>query len=196
VSTVRKNYWRFVQCSALRLPRSEPAELSHHKNVIRTSHPMTKLMQRAVIRFFTLTGFRPQQIQTEFSDVYHGQTFQLRALEKWHKHFADRRRDLKMNRGRGDPRKLTLWAQLLHEKPVGSGKAICRRRMIPRQHVSECYTRNWSCQSSIYACFYTISTRTRWQNGSPYHTNQCMSCDWMRIKISGIFFPEMNLGSF
>jgi hypothetical protein len=43
---------------------------------------MSKLEQRAVVRFFALKGLRPQQIQIELSDVDHEQTFQLPAMEE------------------------------------------------------------------------------------------------------------------
>jgi hypothetical protein len=38
---------------------------------------MRKLEQHPVIRFFTLKGLQSQEIQTEFSHVYHEQAFQL-----------------------------------------------------------------------------------------------------------------------
>jgi hypothetical protein len=45
---------------------------------------MIKLEQRAVPCFFILKGLRIQQIQTELSDVYHEQVFQLPVVKKWH----------------------------------------------------------------------------------------------------------------
>jgi hypothetical protein len=58
VSAARKNSLWGIQDH----PRYKPAEPSHHKNVKHTSHPMSKLEQRAVIRLFPLKGLRPQQI--------------------------------------------------------------------------------------------------------------------------------------
>jgi hypothetical protein len=55
---------------------------------------MTKLKQRVVIPFFILKGLRPQQIQTELSDMYHGEAFLSPAVETWPLRFADRRRNL------------------------------------------------------------------------------------------------------
>jgi hypothetical protein len=54
-----------------------------------------------VTGFFTLKGFRPSQIQTKLSDVYHEQVFQLWAVERWHLHFVDKTRDLDDSPGVG-----------------------------------------------------------------------------------------------
>jgi hypothetical protein len=44
--------------------------------------------------FCPVTGLRPQQIQTELSDLFHEHTFQMQAVEKWRLRVADRTRDL------------------------------------------------------------------------------------------------------
>jgi hypothetical protein len=73
---------------------------------------MNKLKQSAVTRFFDLKGLRPQQIQTELSDTYHEQAFELLAVEKWHFRFADRTRDLEDESRSEQPTKIDSWPQL------------------------------------------------------------------------------------
>jgi hypothetical protein len=56
---------------------TNPLNRPFAKNWKRPSHPMGKLEQPAVICFFALKGLPPQQIQTEFSNMYHKQALQL-----------------------------------------------------------------------------------------------------------------------
>jgi hypothetical protein len=96
---------------------------------------MSKLEQ-CVVRymFFTLKGLRPQQIQTEVSDMYHAQAFQLLAVEKWPLRFTDRTRDLENEPRHGRPMKTDFVgriASLLFDTPFSSCEAICRRLKIP-----------------------------------------------------------------
>jgi hypothetical protein len=73
---------------------ADPLNRAITKEVKCTSHPMTKFEQRAARGFAILKGLRPGQIQTELSDMYQRQTFQLLALKKWHFRAAGRTRDL------------------------------------------------------------------------------------------------------
>jgi hypothetical protein len=43
---------------------------------------MSNLEQRVVICFLALKGLQHKQIQTELSDGYHGEAFQLPVVEK------------------------------------------------------------------------------------------------------------------
>jgi hypothetical protein len=86
-----------------------------------------------MIGFLTLKGLRPQQIQIELSEVYHGQVFQLPAVEKWHLPFPDKIRDLEDEPRPGRPKKIDLvvaMAELLSEKPFTSRTAIYWRVKI------------------------------------------------------------------
>jgi hypothetical protein len=111
-TTARWNYpWvsKVVPCDC---PRYKPTEPSDHKNVKCTSHSTSKFERGAVIRFLTLKGLRPRQIQTEVSDLYHEQAFRLPAAEKWHICFADKTRDLKDDPRPDRPKKTDVVAQL------------------------------------------------------------------------------------
>jgi hypothetical protein len=88
---------------------------------------MTKLKQRAGIHFLSLKGFQPQQIQTELSDAYHEQLFQLPAVEWWHLRLVDRTRDLENEPSSEWPKKTELLGpitELLRENPFTPCKAI------------------------------------------------------------------------
>jgi hypothetical protein len=73
---------------------------------------MSKFEQRAMIRFFILKGFRPQQIQTELSDVYYEKAFQLSRVEKWYFRFGDRTRGLEDERRSEQARNIDFTARL------------------------------------------------------------------------------------
>jgi hypothetical protein len=61
--------------------------------------------------FLTLKGFRPQQIQTELSHLYHEQELHLASVEKWHLRFTGGTTDLQDEPSFAWPKKTDLWAQ-------------------------------------------------------------------------------------
>jgi hypothetical protein len=52
------------------------------RNFRRTSYPMSRVEQPAVMHLFPVKGLRPQQIQDELSDMWNERAFQLPEVEK------------------------------------------------------------------------------------------------------------------
>jgi hypothetical protein len=106
---------------------ANPPNRAFTKELIRTSSPIAKLEQGAVIRFFTLKGFQRHQIHAEPDDMYHEQAFQLPAWQKRHLRFAERTKRIDDETKSRRPTRPDLAgpiAKLLHDRPFPSCKAI------------------------------------------------------------------------